>query len=123
MFEEQKSVCTRCGHIHKLTAHHKIRRRDGGPNAAWNLVGVCRPCHDQIHGTGRGCEVDCGYPNWIAAAEASAAHWEVVREYWEHTAMLDLYDRREATRRLQRGGTAFGTLLAEALEQLEPRCT
>lgn len=81
-FPEQAGICASCGHSHKLTEHHKIRRVDGGPNVAHNRVGVCRPCHDQIHGVGSGC-TDC-YPDPVAAQAASDAHWAVVRQWWTH---------------------------------------
>ena len=32
-----------------LDAHHKTRRSQGGPDAAWNLVSVHRICHRYIH--------------------------------------------------------------------------
>jgi 5-methylcytosine-specific restriction endonuclease McrA len=32
-----------------LDVHHKQRRSQGGPDAAWNLVSVHRICHRYIH--------------------------------------------------------------------------
>lgn len=33
----------------KLTVHHILPRSNGGGNELSNLVGLCRPCHDQRH--------------------------------------------------------------------------
>jgi 5-methylcytosine-specific restriction endonuclease McrA len=32
-----------------LDPHHRIRRSQGGPDKAWNLVSVHRVCHRYIH--------------------------------------------------------------------------
>lgn len=129
MFEEQKNICTVCGHRHKLTAHHKIRRRDGGTGAAHNLVGICRPCHDHIDGV-KGNRAGCTCPpNMVAAAAASAAHWNVVVDHWE-AVMLNLYDHRETQQRSAMflsnwddGPSHFAGLLYEAWQEMDPRCT
>jgi hypothetical protein len=127
VFENQKHICTVCGHCHKLTAHHKIRRADGGTNALHNLVGVCRACHDQIHGTGPGCKKEAGYPNLVAAASACAAHWAIVTDSWETAQWLDFYERQELRTRLEIGGqegiSYFGWQLLDALQETDPIVT
>lgn len=32
-----------------LDPHHRIRRSQGGPDKAWNLISVHRKCHRYIH--------------------------------------------------------------------------
>ena len=43
-----KSKCPRCGRYAPLTEHHK----DGNHynNKPWNIIRVCRICHDHLHG-------------------------------------------------------------------------
>jgi hypothetical protein len=109
---KQRSVCTSCGHRHKLTSHHKVPRSKAGTNAASNLVGVCRPCHDRIHGVGQGCQDS--YPDLMAAAEACEAHWEIVMASWSGEVVRV---ERPAAR------WSIGPLIRQALEESEPRCT
>jgi hypothetical protein len=128
MFEEQKSVCTVCGHSHKLTAHHKIRQSDGGPNVRHNLVGVCRSCHNQIHGSGRGCLDHCGFPDYTMAALASQAHWDIVMEQWFTKDWLDHQNFKQERRHWMEQGAEdhlshFGHLLIEAMQSTESVCT
>lgn len=112
-FEEQQSVCVSCGHKHKLTAHHKIPQSMGGGGGT-NLVGVCRPCHDRIHGVGRGCTD--AYPDMIAAAQACAAHWEIV--------VACGYGLPTGSVRRQSSGEQWESHFAELLKQaMESICT
>lgn len=50
-----KGFCERCL-LHGRTrvadhAHHRVTRARGGPNDAFNLVGLCAACHTIVHGT------------------------------------------------------------------------
>jgi len=38
-----------CGSRAHLNAHHVIHRSRNGPNEGWNLVTICRACHEMIH--------------------------------------------------------------------------
>ncbi len=38
-----------CGSRAHLHAHHVIYRSRNGPDEGWNLVSVCRSCHEMIH--------------------------------------------------------------------------
>jgi len=38
-----------CGSRAHLHAHHVIYRSRNGPDEAWNLVAICRACHEMIH--------------------------------------------------------------------------
>ena len=40
--------CERCGSTNRLTAHHRIPRAEGGPDAAWNLETLCMSCHNRV---------------------------------------------------------------------------
>jgi HNH endonuclease len=132
VFEEQHSICTICGHEHKLTAHHKIRRSKGGPDHPWNLVGICRPCHDGIHGFGMGCRDEA---DGAAAAIACAAHWNIVLDYLEYQGRLEYYNNclrrtgtigREAAARARRDSeesSHFAYLLARAIDESDSICT
>ncbi len=79
MEPQRNAICCSCGHSHPITRHHKIPLSRGGRNVESNTVDLCRPCHERIHGVGSGC---IHYPDLAAAANACAAHWEIVRLSW-----------------------------------------
>ena len=130
LFEEQQSICTHCGHRHKLTSHHKIPQRLGGRNGLFNsnLVGLCRACHDLVEGLSKaGCpqEMDVG-----AAQLASNAHWELVQAAWSALPYISRETpeaRLKRTNRMDRSRAAaryeLGPILLQALEEIEPRAT
>lgn len=33
----------------RLTVHHIIHRRHGGPDEGWNVITLCRRCHRLVH--------------------------------------------------------------------------
>ena len=117
MFDEQDGICTVCGHEHRLTRHHKVPKAKGGSDLESNLVGVCRACHDQIHevktrgGVSRGC---ADYPDMIAAAAASQAHWDKLVMAWRYGAVTGVRPYRNRI---------LAERLIEALKDIEPRCT
>lgn len=46
--------CISCGapledQLEGWDIHHLVPRAYGGPDAAWNLVPICRPCHRRVH--------------------------------------------------------------------------
>lgn len=45
--KSQGGYCAGCFQKTELTKHHIKPLRSGGSNASSNLVGLCRPCHDQ----------------------------------------------------------------------------
>ena len=45
MLERDGHRCVRCDSTKDLRVHHRVRVADGGPNALWNLVTLCDPCH------------------------------------------------------------------------------
>lgn len=71
-----------CGRPVDLHAHHVAPRAEGGPDADWNLVTLCRPCHGLLHDgrlffTGRaphGVTMKDSAGNPIEARTGSGAH-------------------------------------------------
>jgi len=45
-------TCRRCHSTDKLTVHHIISRRDGGPDTGRNLLTLCIPCHNFVERKG-----------------------------------------------------------------------
>jgi phage terminase large subunit GpA-like protein len=52
VFRRDKWRCRnpRCGMRNGLHVHHILFRSENGPDESWNLVAICRECHDLIHG-------------------------------------------------------------------------
>lgn len=48
----QDRRCAYCGYPGRLDVHHKVSIFDNPSDALWlgNLIGVCRGCHENIHG-------------------------------------------------------------------------
>lgn len=44
--------CRACGNSQLLAVHHIVFRSHGGPNEPWNLISLCKKCHDLAHGLG-----------------------------------------------------------------------
>lgn len=44
--------CRACGGTNALAVHHIVFRSQGGPNEPWNLITLCKGCHDLAHGLG-----------------------------------------------------------------------
>ena len=42
--------CRACGYGQNLHVHHIIYRSHGGPDEPWNLITLCKRCHDTAHG-------------------------------------------------------------------------
>jgi len=42
--------CRACGLTNGLDAHHVVARSLGGKDKATNLIALCRPCHQSVHG-------------------------------------------------------------------------
>ena len=40
--------CRRCGRRDQLDPHHNIKRSDLHIDAAWNLITLCRGCHQAV---------------------------------------------------------------------------
>lgn len=50
-----------CRRRNDLHGHHIVFRSHGGDDAAWNVVTLCRRCHDAIHNRWLIIEaIDCG---------------------------------------------------------------
>jgi len=45
---DQLTECKICGYVGQIDQHHLIPRRYNGPDSSWNLVGLCRECHQKI---------------------------------------------------------------------------
>ena len=43
--------CMLCGRP-AVDTHHILYRSQGGPDEAWNLISLCRTCHDLVHAQG-----------------------------------------------------------------------
>ena len=41
--------CSICGKTNNLQIHHKIPIKDGGTNDLFNLIPLCKDCHEKIH--------------------------------------------------------------------------
>lgn len=54
----------------RLEVHHILYRSQGGPDALWNLITLCRQCHGRAHGV-TGTRV----APWIWTALIQANHW------------------------------------------------
>jgi len=51
-FERDDRRCVRCGSADILSAHHIMPRKEGGPDALYNLVTLCHPCHEEVEDKG-----------------------------------------------------------------------
>ena len=51
VLDRQRQQCAVCGLLLENTGvlHHRLRRSQGGPDEAWNLIGCHPQCHDRIH--------------------------------------------------------------------------
>ena len=47
-FLRDHPTCARCGKPSEV-AHHVVRKREGGPDEAGNLVALCKKCHSLHH--------------------------------------------------------------------------
>jgi hypothetical protein len=47
--ERRLPYCEVCGRSDGLSVHHCVSRGSGGPDAAENLICVCRSCHALAH--------------------------------------------------------------------------
>ena len=50
VIQERDEVCTECGARRRLDVHHIKPLAKGGTNKPDNLVFLCRPCHQNLHG-------------------------------------------------------------------------
>jgi 5-methylcytosine-specific restriction endonuclease McrA len=41
--------CALCASTHRVQAHHRIHRTDGGTDTLDNLVSLCASCHRTVH--------------------------------------------------------------------------
>ena len=76
--------CALCGRVEKLTRHHLVPRtrhhnkknkRDFDRAAVKQVVGLCRPCHSQVHMLLSEKELERGY----STLEALRAHAELAK--------------------------------------------
>jgi 5-methylcytosine-specific restriction endonuclease McrA len=51
--EDMTLKCDICRSTENITKHHIIKKSKGGITAPWNIMFVCRHCHDKIHETER----------------------------------------------------------------------
>jgi 5-methylcytosine-specific restriction protein A len=42
-------VCQQCGSTDRVSAHHKIPRKQNGPDEISNLQALCHGCHNRAH--------------------------------------------------------------------------
>lgn len=40
--------CVVCSSTDRPTAHHHVPKRNGGPDALWNLLTLCHACHNAV---------------------------------------------------------------------------
>lgn len=63
--ERDMGVCRGCGHAGyawgRPHIHHIVFRSHGGPDEAWNLITLCKRCHDRAHRLDR----EVFYPAWL----------------------------------------------------------
>lgn len=45
VLQRDGGVCRRCGSNNMVELHHINYRSQGGPDANWNLIALCDPCH------------------------------------------------------------------------------
>lgn len=53
-------ACPWCGKGVKLSLHHRVELRDGGPNTVDNLLPLCWSCHQRFHDGHMSCA-----PDWL----------------------------------------------------------
>lgn len=44
-----------------LHIHHILFRSQGGPDEDWNLIALCKYCHDRAHGLSK----ETTFPRWL----------------------------------------------------------
>ncbi len=42
-------ACESCGSAESLRVHHRLPRKDGGPDNVDNYVTLCESCHQRVH--------------------------------------------------------------------------
>jgi 5-methylcytosine-specific restriction endonuclease McrA len=47
--DRDQGQCALCGSTNRVQAHHRIHRRDGGPDTLDNLISLCGRCHRAAH--------------------------------------------------------------------------
>ena len=47
--QRDQGECTLCGSTNRVGAHHRIHRREGGPDTLENLISLCASCHRKAH--------------------------------------------------------------------------
>ena len=52
--ERRGEPCECCERRAGTDVHHRVFRSQGGDDAPENLLWLCRPCHDEMHGARRG---------------------------------------------------------------------
>ena len=51
VYERDNYTCQGCGETDtELHAHHIVPKSDGGSDRMDNLLTLCKPCHERIHG-------------------------------------------------------------------------
>jgi 5-methylcytosine-specific restriction endonuclease McrA len=53
VLERDRGRCLLCRKAATDT-HHILYRSQGGPDEAWNLISLCRTCHEKVHSEGPG---------------------------------------------------------------------
>jgi len=69
VMERDSNKCQLCGSTELLEVHHVMPRHLGGSDHPFNLVTLCRFCHDRVHAnsiteTARFCKSQMRIDNW-----------------------------------------------------------
>ena len=93
--ERDLDRCRSCGLGANLHVHHIIFRSHGGPDEDWNLITLCKRCHDAAHGLIK----DLHYTKWQLLSWVQFGRqkcWDAVMEphraagkpcEWKHTCL------------------------------------
>jgi 5-methylcytosine-specific restriction endonuclease McrA len=47
--DRDQGECALCGSTNRVQAHHRVHRKEGGPDTLENLVSLCARCHRAAH--------------------------------------------------------------------------
>jgi 5-methylcytosine-specific restriction endonuclease McrA len=68
--------CRHCGNRSMLDPHHVVHRSAGGEHALWNLLTLCRKCHEDEHAGRLRIEIIELYPTDLKVRFWRMEGWE-----------------------------------------------